>query len=281
MSVTGRLRAAVLMGHVVTAGAVGSAQSTQGRDLILATTTSVRDAGLLDTILPEFERTQGRRVRVLAVGSGQAMELGRRGEADLLILHDPAGEEAFVREGLGLDRRLLMHNEFIVVGPATDPARIRGLADPAAAFRAIAARQATFVSRGDGSGTHVKERGIWSAAGTGPKGTWYLEAGQGMGQTLQIANELRGYTLADIGTFLAHKSPLDLVVLVEGAPALRNPYHVMLVNPARFPWIDAAGAVILHHYLLEPGTQRRIGAFGRARYGRSLFVPATDQPAGR
>jgi tungstate transport system substrate-binding protein len=244
------------------------------RDLVLATTTSVRDAGLLDSLMPGFERASGRRVKVLAVGSGQAMEIGRRGEADLLILHDPGGEVEFVRQGFGIDRQFLMHNEFVIVGPGSDPAGIRGERSAARGFRAIAAKGARFISRGDRSGTHAKETAIWKSAGLAPRGEWYLEAGQGMGQTLQITNELQGYALSDVGTFLAHKSPLQLEVLVEGDSVLRNPYHVILANPARFQWVDGAGARALRDYLFHPKTQRRIGEFGRAEFGRSLFIPA-------
>ncbi|HEX9581548.1 MAG TPA: substrate-binding domain-containing protein [Gemmatimonadales bacterium] len=257
------------------------AQEPRPRDLVLATTTSVRDAGLLDILLPPFEQSRGWGVKVLAVGSGQAMEIGRRGEADLLILHDPAGEMEFVQEGYGLERRLLMRNEFVVLGPGTDPAGIKGATRAADAFRALAARGSRFVSRGDRSGTHVKEAAVWSAAGVAPRGRWYLEAGQGMGQTLQIANELRAYTLSDLGTFLAHKSPLELEIMVEGDTALANPYHVILVSADRFPWVERTGARALRDYLLDPETQRRIGEFRRAEFGRQLFVPAKTGDAGR
>ena len=244
----------------------------QSRDIVLATTTSVRDAGLLDHLLPPFERATGYTVKVVAVGSGQAMELGRRGEADILILHDPASEERFVADGFGIERRALMHNEFLLVGPDTDPARARGL-DVVSAFRAIARSGTAFVSRGDRSGTHAKELAIWAAAGITPADPWYRESGQGMGATLLIADQLRACTLTDVATFLGHRYPLDLAILVEGDTLLRNPYHVIRANPARFPRVNAEGATALWSYLLAPETQREIGEFRREELGRAIFVP--------
>jgi tungstate transport system substrate-binding protein len=246
--------------------------AAQSRDVVLATTTSVRDAGLLEALLPPFERAAGFTVKVVAVGSGQAMEMGRRGEADILILHDPAGEERFIVEGYGIERRALMHNEFLVVGPPDDPAGARG-ADVVSAFRAIARAGAPFVSRGDRSGTHVKEHAVWAAAGVDGADPWYRESGQGMGATLLIADQLRAYALTDVATFLGHQYPLDLAILVEGDSLLRNPYHVILANPARFPRVQVEGAKALRDYLLAPETQRRIGEFRTEELGRSIFVP--------
>lgn len=247
--------------------------AAQSKDILLATTTSVRDAGLLDAILPAFERTSGYRVKVIAVGSGQAMELGRRGEADILILHDPAGEERFMAEGYGVGREPLAHNEFVLVGPREDPAGARG-PEAVRAMRAIAATGATFISRGDRSGTHVKELALWQAAGVTPDRRWYRETGQGMGATLVVADQLRGYTLTDVATYLSHKGLGDLVILVEGDTLLRNFYHVVRANPERFARVNAAGAQALEDYLLSPETMRAIGEFGRSRFGRSLFIPA-------
>jgi tungstate transport system substrate-binding protein len=247
--------------------------AAQSRDILLATTTSVRDAGLLDAILPAFERTSGYQVKVIAVGSGQAMELGRRGEADILILHDPAGEERFMAEGYGVGREPLAHNEFVLVGPREDPAGARGT-DVVRAMRAIAAAGATFISRGDRSGTHVKELALWQAARVTPEQPWYRETGQGMGATLVVADQLGGYTLTDVATYLSHKGIRDLTVLVEGDTLLRNFYHVIRANPKRFPRVNAAGAQALEDYLLSPETMRAIGEFGRSQFGRSLFIPA-------
>jgi len=238
--------------------------------VVLATTTSVRDAGLLAVLLPPFERRTGLRVKVIAVGSGEAMELGKRGEADILIVHDPAGEEAFMAGGFGVERLALMRNWFVIVGPPADPARIRarGAVD---AMRAIARSGSLFLSRDDRSGTNVKEDRLWELAGVAPQRAWYRESGQGMSATLQIASELGAYTLTDIGTFLSHQSPLDLAILVEGDSVLVNPYHILLPDPGRFPWIDAAGARLLAGYLLEPATQNAIDSFRRAEFGRGLF----------
>ena len=252
------------------------------QDIVLATTTSVRDAGLLQYVLPEFERRSGITVRVLAVGSGQAMALGRRGEADVLILHDPVGELEFVDEGFGIEWRALMHNYFVLIGPPNDPARVRGVGTAAAALAAIAHTGALFVSRGDRSGTHVREETLWRLAGVDPDPQWYRESGQGMSATLQIADELRAYTLADIGTLLAHKAPLELDVFIEHDPALFNAYHIVVANPDRFEWINARGGRALSDFLRSPEIQASIGAFGRAEFGRSLFVPdAASGPAVR
>ncbi len=247
--------------------------AAQRRDIVLATTTSVRDAGLLEYLLPRFERVTGLAVRVLAVGSGQAMALGRRGEADVLILHDPVGEEQFVEDGYGVEREALMHNHFVLVGPAADPAGVRRAATAAAGLETIAASGALFVSRGDRSGTHVKETMLWEHVGRLPDPSWYRESGQGMSATLQIAAELRAYTITDVGTFLAHKAPLDLQILVEDDDILLNPYHVVIANPELFGWVNATGGRSLSAFLRSPETQALIAEFGRVEYGRPLFLP--------
>lgn len=259
------------------------AQSTRP-DITLATTTSVRDSRLFEHILPEFERRSGIGVRVIAVGSGQAIELGRRGEADILLVHDPAAELDFIEDGHGVERTPLMYNEFVLVGPAGDPAGVRGatiiealrqiVTEAQEAEEAGGLRRVRFVSRADRSGTHSKEMTLWRMAGVPPHGRWYRESGQGMSATLQIANELQAYALTDVGTFSSHHYPLDLAIAVEGDSLLFNPYHVLLPNPARFPWIDVAGAQALLEYLTAPDTRDRIRAFGRERFGRSLFLPA-------
>ena len=247
--------------------------------MVLATTTSVRDAGLLDLLLPPFEQRTGLRVKVIAVGSGQAMELGRRGEADLLIVHDSVGEVAFMAAGFGAERLPLMRNWFVLVGPRDDPAAVRGRT-AVEAMRAIARTGSLFVSRADRSGTNVKEDRLWDLAGVVPERAWCRESGQGMSATLQIASELGAYTLTDIGTLLSHKSPLALEILVEGDTVLANPYHILLPDPGRFPWLNVGGGRQLADYLLAPATQDAIDAFGRGEFGRGLFEGVRNQETG-
>jgi tungstate transport system substrate-binding protein len=265
-----RFRTILTVAGIACTPAAVAAQQPDDVEIVLATTTSVRDAGLLDDILPPFERETGHRVKVIAVGSGQAMELGRRGEADILIVHDPGGEEAFMRQGYGEERIPLMRNRFVIVGPRDDPAGIRD-ADPLTALQRIAASHATFVSRADHSGTHTKELRLWTMANRLPAPEWYRESGQSMGATLQIASELQAYTLTDVGTLLGHKGRLDLVILVAGDPLLDNPYHILLPSHSRFPRLNAAGARRMADYLRDPATQARITAFGRVEHGQSLF----------
>jgi tungstate transport system substrate-binding protein len=256
------LRSSILLCLAIAgAAATVSAQASRPGEVVLATTTSVRDAGLLDVLLPPFEQRTGLRVKVVAVGSGQAMELGKRGEADLLIVHDPAGEAAFMAAGFGVERLALMRNRFVLVGPPADPAGIRGLT-VAEAMRAVARAGSLFVSRADRSGTNVKEALLWALAGVVPVRPWYRESGQGMSATLQIASELGAYTLTDVGTLRNHKSPLTLAILVDGDTLLANPYHILRPDPARFPWINVRGSRLLATYLRDPATQDAIDAFG-------------------
>jgi len=253
--------------------------AVQSREILLATTTSTRDAGLLDSILPEFERRTGYRVKVIAVGSGQALELGRRGDADVVLAHAPDAERVLADSGYLLNRRLVMHNDYLFVGPATDPAGLRGLNDALAAIRRLGAGRGVFVSRGDQSGTHQLERRLWRHAGLEPPPpggggmAWYLESGQGMAATLQMADEKRAYTITDRATYLAWRDRLQLLPLVEGDPLLYNVYHVMEVSPHNAPRVNVAGARALADWLVAPETQRRIGEFGRSKFGQSLFVP--------
>jgi tungstate transport system substrate-binding protein len=247
-----------------------AAQRPAEVEIVLATTTSVRDAGLLDHLLAPFERETGHRLKVIAVGSGQALALGRRGEADILIVHDPAGEEVFMREGYGEERVALMRNRFVLVGPNADPAGIRGM-DALEALDRIATRGSGFVSRADRSGTHTRERWLWSLAGHAPDRAWYRESGQSMSATLQIASEFQAYTLTDLGTLLGHKGRLELDILVTGDSLLDNRYHVLLPNRGRFPWLNVDGARRLARYLRDPATQARITAYGRDAHGESLF----------
>jgi tungstate transport system substrate-binding protein len=255
------------------------ALSAQSHEIVLATTTSTRDAGLLDSLLPVFERQTGYRVKVIAVGSGQALAMGRRGDADVVLSHAPAAERALVDSGYFVRRRLVMHNDFLVVGPPTDPAGLRGMSDAVAAFRRMAERQAVFVSRGDQSGTHQREQALWKDAGLSvPFGASYVESGQGMGATLQLADEKHAYTLTDRATYLAWRDKLQLVSLVEGDPLLYNVYHVLELNPKNAPRINVAGGRAFADFLISPATQALIGEFGKARFGRSLFVPDADKP---
>ena len=252
-----------------------AAPGAQAGDFItVASTTSTQNAGLFDHLLPLFEVETGIEVRVVAVGTGQALRLARNGDADLLLVHDKPSEETFVAEGYGSQRFDLMYNEFVVVGPASDPAGIVGTDDAAAALASIAAAKAPFVSRGDDSGTHRRERALWAAAGvdpTGASGTWYREAGQGMGATLNTATMMEAYTLADRGTWLSMRGRLDLRILVEGDARLRNQYGVTLVSPERHPHVKAALARRFADWLLSPAGQAAIDGF--AIDGERLFIP--------
>lgn len=243
-------------------------------EVVLATTTSTRDTGLLDSLLPAFESTSGYKVKVVAVGTGQAIAMARRGDAQIVLVHAPEIERAEVDSGHFVRRRLVMHNDFVFVGPASDPARLRGLHDPVAALRRIAEAKAPFVSRGDRSGTHIFEQKLWRLAGLQPPapGAWYVEAGQGMAATLQMASEKHAYTISDRGTFLAWQSKLELVPLVEGDTLLYNGYHVMEVPDA------GAGARALADFFVSPEAQGFIGRFGTTRFGRPLFIPDAGKP---
>lgn len=259
--------------RVAPVGEASAPPGTARGRVILATTTSTVDTGLLDELVPVFERQTGYRVVTLSLGSGQALAVGARGEADVLLVHSPDAEAAFMQAGHGVERRLVMHNDFVLVGPASDPARVRGVPSAVEALRRIAAAKAPFVSRGDQSGTHALELKLWGQAGIRPEGGWYIESGTGMGQTLQIADERNGYTLSDRGTYLALRRALHLEVLLEGDPVLRNIYHVILVDPAKNGRINAAGARAFADFLTGADGQRRIGEFGRDRFGQPLFVP--------
>ncbi|MCH9036432.1 MAG: substrate-binding domain-containing protein [Chloroflexi bacterium] len=251
------------------------------RSLILATTTSTYDSGLLDVIIPLFEEENNVKVRVIAVGTGQALALGARGDADVVLVHAPQKEEQFVADGFGVDRTYVMYNDFVVLGPPDDPAGIKGLGSVAEAFRRIAETRSTFASRGDESGTHTKEMRLWAEAGIdSPEDEdWYKSLGQGMGGTLTTANEMRAYTLSDRGTYLA-RTKLDLVVLTEGDEMLFNPYHVMIVNPEKFPNVQAELARLFVDFLLSEETRQAINEFGRDKYGQGLFTPVDVRSTG-
>ncbi len=253
--------------------ACGDAETPSPR-VRLATTTSTENSGLLDDLLPPFEEATGLRVDVVAVGTGKALALGERGDADIILVHARAREDTFVAAGHGVDRRDICWNDFVILGPNTDSAGVRGSKDAAAALSAIAKAGAVFVSRGDDSGTHTRERQLWEAAGGRPDWANYLEAGQGMGPCLTIADEKRGYVLADRGTYLARRADLGLEVLVEGDARLHNPYGAMIVNPARHGHVNEAGARKLLDYLTSPEGRKRIREF-RVQ-GEALFHAAGD-----
>lgn len=240
--------------------------------LILATTTSTQDSGLLDDLLPVFTKDTGWTVKTLAVGSGQALELGRRGEADVLLVHSPAAEKAFMAEGKAGQRRLVMHNDFVIVGPADDPAGIKGL-DSVDAMKKIAAARAVFISRGDDSGTNAKEKDIWAKAAITPKGAWYQATGQGMGATLRVADQKAGYTLSDRATYLAQRDTLKLQILSEGDPSLLNVYHVIEMTTKAGSRVQPDAAKAFADWIVSPATQQRIGEFGKAKFGQPLFTP--------
>ena len=252
---------------------VGKAFAQQ-KNVILATTTSTQDSGLLDVLIPVFEKKTGFFVKTIAVGSGQAMAMGQKGEADVLLVHSPAAEQKFVADGYGINRRLVMHNDFIVVGPANDPAKIKGSKTTVDAFKKIASSANLFISRGDNSGTHSKEKDIWKAAGLKYEGEkWYQQTGLGMGQTLNVASEKKAYTLADRGTYLALKKRLDLDILAEGDAILLNIYHVIEVNPAKFPKVNAAGGKAFADFMVSKEVQDMIRTFGVDKFGSPLFFP--------
>lgn len=246
-------------------------------NIILATTTSTQDSGLLDVLVPMFEEQTGYTVQTIAVGTGEALKMGEEGNADVLLVHAPSSEITFMEGGHGKDRFLVMHNDFIVAGPAEDPAKIQGL-DTQAAFAAVHNAGATFVSRGDDSGTHKKELELWKKAALDPAGqAWYLETGQGMGASLIVASEKGGYILTDRATYLANKDNLQLEILLEGDNSLLNVYHVLTVNPEAWPKVNYDGALAFSEFLTDPTTQDVIEQFGLDKYGQPLFYPDADK----
>jgi tungstate transport system substrate-binding protein len=249
------------------------AQTPGSKTVILSTTTSTQDSGLLDVLVPLFEKNTGYSVKTISVGTGQALALAARGEADVTLAHAPAQEKKYVAEGKMHNRRLVMYNDFLVIGPEADPAKIRGEKSVVAALKRIADAQARFVSRGDKSGTHTLELALWKAAGITPGAPWYIESGQGMGATLGIANDRQGYTLTDRATMLAFSKRVDLKPMVEGDKLLLNIYSVMEVNPANGPKVNAAGGKAFADFMLAPETQGVIKTFGVDKFGQPLFVP--------
>jgi len=268
---SGRILAALLAAPLAACGVGAEAPRT----LTLASTTSTRDSGLLDAILPRFEARTGIRVHVVAVGTGRALDLARRGDADVLLVHDTPSEEAFVAAGHGVARHPIMYNDFVLVGPRGDPAGIAGMDDVALALARVAAREAPFLSRGDDSGTHKAERRLWRAAGLGPTargGGWYRETGSGMGATLNTASQVPAYTLADRGTWIAFRNRAALALLVENDPRLRNEYGAIVVDPERHPGVDAEAARRFVDWLRSDEARRAIAAY-RVE-GHPLFHPA-------
>lgn len=258
--------------------------------LVLATTTSTDDSGLLKAIVPDFEARYGATVELIAVGTGQAIQLGENGDADLILVHARSREDAFVEAGFGVNRHDVMYNDFVIIGPANDPANIRGLSDAEIALTQIAATESLFVSRGDDSGTHIKEQTLWQGTQlplteiaslknpdrtvSRPAGEWYLSIGQGMGAVLSMADEQQTYTLSDRATYLARQATgLDLDILAEGDPRLFNPYGVIAINPENHPHVNSDGATAFIEWLTSVETQQRIGEFGLEQFGQPLFVP--------
>src|SRR5712691_11468435 len=264
---------------VLTMLALPGAAWAQSSSVILATTTSTQDSGLLDVLVPMFEKKTGLTVKTISVGTGQALALAARGEADVTLAHAPSVERKYVEEGKLLNRRLVMYNDFVIIGPANDPARIKGLASAVEAMKRISVSRSRFVSRGDKSGTHALELDLWRQAGLAPEGAWYIESGQGMGQTLGIADDRRAYTLADRGTWLAFQKRVSLPVLVEKDKPLLNLYSVMEVNPANGPRVNGGGGKAFADFMLAPETQAVIKIFGADRYGQPLFVPIAGKTA--
>ncbi|MEI6737069.1 MAG: substrate-binding domain-containing protein [Pseudomonadota bacterium] len=242
-------------------------------EIKMATTTSTEASGLLGLILPQFEKATGIKVKVISVGTGQALKLGERGDVDVVLVHSRPDEDKYMAAGFGTERRDVMYNDFIIVGPKDDPAKLRGEKNAATALKKLAAAQLRFVSRGDDSGTHKKELSLWRDAMVTPNGRWYMQVGQGMGETLTIAGNLRAYTLADRGTFLAHRARVGLDVIVSEVPGLYNPYGIMDVNPAKHPHAKQAEALKLIDWIISPRGQAAI--LSLKVDGASLFTPGS------
>lgn len=269
----GRFNVSLLMIVIAVVLIIIQSEARQN-DIIFATTTSTQDTGLLDEVIPVFEKKTGYRVKTIAVGSGQAMAMGERGEADVLLVHSREAEERFVKQGFGVNRRIVMHNDFVVLGPKDDPAKIRGLSSASGALCKIATKKCLFVSRGDKSGTHVMEMKLWKEAGVNPeREKWYHQTGLGMGQTLAVTVEKKGYTLCDRATYLSRKQIIDAAILVEGDRSLLNIYHVIEVNAKKFPKVNAAGGKAFADFWVSPDAQKMIKNFGIGKYGGVLFFP--------
>ena len=245
--------------------------------LLLVSTTSTQDSGLLDVLLPAFEEATGYSVQLISTGSGQALKIAEEGNADVILLHSPSAEKEFMAQGYGVDRRLVMHNDFVIIGPVDDSAKINGK-NSIEALKSIYKTQANFVSRGDDSGTHVKELALWKLTGLDPAGQpWYIETGQGQGATLSIANEKDGYALTDRGTFLAYQANISLKILVQNDKSLLNVYHVITVNPEKWPHVNLEGTKAFADFVTSLQGQKIIREFGVDKYGQALFYPDADK----
>jgi tungstate transport system substrate-binding protein len=247
------------------------------KNVILSTTTSTQDSGLLDVLIPLFEKQTGYSVKTVSVGTGQALSLAAKGDADVALVHAPTLEKLYVADGKLLNRRLVMYNDFVIIGPKQDPAKIKSVKTALAALKLIEQSKSRFVSRGDNSGTHNLEKSLWKEAGIQPKGDWYIESGQGMGATLGIANERDAYAITDRGTLLALGKRVNMPILIEGDKLLLNIYSVMEVNPANRPRINAAGGKAFADFMVAPQTQDVIKKFGVDKFGESLFVPVAGK----
>jgi tungstate transport system substrate-binding protein len=268
-----KLMVLLLMMVMAVSVMAGCAKPTEPKKaVILATTTSTVDSGLLDVLQPEFEKQTGYPLNIISVGSGQAIAMAEKGEADVLLVHSPKDEQKIEASGVVINRQLVMHNDFLLVGPANDPAKIKGKKIEEA-FKSLADSKALFVSRGDNSGTHKKELGIWEKINIKPAGTWYQETGTGMGQTLNVAAEKAGYTLTDRATYLALKDKINLGIIAEGDKALLNIYHAMQVNPEKFNKVNIDGSKAFVDFMVAATTQEMIKSFGMDKFGESLFIP--------
>lgn len=250
---------------------IPNCSAAENKTIILATTTSVQDTGLLDVLVEAFQKKSGYTVKAIAAGTGQALQLGRQGEADILWVHSLDDEKQFVDEGYGLNRITFMHNDFVLLGPGNDPAKVIGTKNIIDAFKKISQTKVLFISRGDKSGTHKKELKLWQEAGITPEKERYLETGQGMAQTAQVASELQAYSLVDRSTYLSLKKSLNLLIVSQGDEKLRNNYSLILVNPEKFSKVNIKGAKVFFDFLLSKETKEIIEAFGKEKFGQQLF----------
>jgi tungstate transport system substrate-binding protein len=268
------LLVAVILLCLAVSGTLSTSVAQENKSIILATTTSTQDSGLLDVLIPVFEKDSGYIVKTISVGSGQALKMGEKGEADVLLVHSPDAERKIVEQGFAVNRRLVMHNDFIIVGPANDPAGIKGIKSASEAFKKIAEAKALFFSRGDNSGTHALETKLWKAVALSLEGQkWYQQTGLGMGQTLNVSAEKKAYTITDRGTYLSLKKNLGLDILVEGDALLLNVYHVIEVNAAKWPKVNSAGGKAFADFMVSQKAQNIIKAFGVEKFGSALFFP--------